>query len=79
MTTICAKFDPKAKKFIDQPDQQTPKIKTELIPPLEMKLLVQTIYKAAERFYAIPGNLERFEAWQKERKVKEGIVHAENS
>ena len=42
-------------------------IDTDKIPPLELRILGATFYKAVMDFYEDPENMRRFEAWQQER------------
>ena len=46
-------------------------IDTPQITPLDRRLIGKTFYEAMERFYAIPDNVRRFEAWRNEQKSKE--------
>ena len=41
------------------------KIDITQIPPVELKLLCQTLVKTVEQFYSDPKNRERFEQWEK--------------
>ena len=50
---------------------EKPKIDTSKIPALEVRLLAQTFFEAAKRFYADPENVRLYEIWEKERQAKE--------
>ena len=77
MTAIAAKYDPATGKLYDRPCLQIPAIDTQQITPLDRRLIGKTFYEAMERFYSIPDNMRRFEAWRNEQKSKE-VIRDEN-
>ena len=42
----------------------------DLVPAVDLGLLVRSLYEGALRFYENPDNMRRFEAWQKEKRRK---------
>ena len=57
---------------------QDVRIDPELIPEHIWRYFARDTLEAAQRFYSIPGNREKFEKWKAERDAKKGGTGVED-